>query len=132
MSPIVAIASMPKVISIHEYVLKPGIDAQQFESAVRTAQGRGLFSLPGLVACHFAKAIKGKRKGDYAAIWIYESREAWEALWGSVDHPWKKHEYPPNWRVWEDEILAALLMHEPDAVTFTSYEELPHERGGPP
>lgn len=123
---------MPKIISIHEYVLKPGIDAQQFESAVRTAQGRGLFHLPGLVACHFVKGIKGRRKGDYAAIWIYESRRAWEALWGSVEHPREKPDYTANWQVWEDEILAPLLMHEPDTITFTSYEELLPERGGQP
>jgi hypothetical protein len=129
---IVAIASMPRIISIHEYVLKPGIDAQRFESAVRIARGRGLFHLPGLIACHFVKGIKGRREGDYAAIWIYESRGAWEALWGSVEDPRKKHEYSANWQVWENEILAPLLMREPDTVTFTSYEELPHESGGPP
>ena len=116
---------MPKIISIHEYVLKPGIDAQQFESAVRTAQGRGLFDLPGLVAYHFVRGIKGTRKGEYAAIWIYENRQAWEALWGSAEHPRKKHEYPPTWQVWEDEILASLLLQQPDTITFTSYEELP-------
>src|ERR1700730_891107 len=89
---------MPKIMFIHEYVLKPGIDARQFESAVRTAQERGLFHLPGLVACHFAKGIKGRRKGDYAGILVYENRRAWEALWGSVEHCRKKHEYSANCR----------------------------------
>jgi hypothetical protein len=115
---------MPTVISIHEYVLKPGVDGRQFEDALRTAQDRGLFRLPGLLAYHVVKGIKGTRQGHYTAIWIYESREAWEALWGPVEQPRKKHEYPANWQVWEDEILAPLLSQDPDAITFTSYEEL--------
>ena len=116
---------MPKVISIHEYVLKPGVDAHQFENALRIAQGHGLFQLPGLLAYHVVKGIKGARQSQYTAIWIYESREAWEALWGSVEHPRRKHEYPANWQVWEDEILAPLLTQDPDTITFASYEELP-------
>ena len=116
---------MPKVISIHEYVLRPGVDAHQFENALRMAQGRGLFHLPGLVAYHFVKGIKGARQEQYTAIWIYESRQAWEALWGSVEHPRRKQEYPANWLVWEDDILTPLLTQEPDMITFTAYEELP-------
>ena len=117
-------AHMPKVISIHEYVLKPGVDAHQFERALHIAQERGLFRLPGLAAYHFVKGIKGTRKGHYTAIWIYESRAAWEALWGSVEHPRSKHEYPENWQVWENEILSPLLTRDPDMIMFTSYEEL--------
>jgi hypothetical protein len=75
---------MPKVISIHEYMLQPGVEEHQFANAVRMAQEGGLFRLPGLVAYHFVKGIKGARQGQYTAIWIYESREAWEALWGKV------------------------------------------------
>jgi len=116
---------MPKVISIHDYILKPGVEEHQFENALRTAQERGLFHLSGLVAYHFVKGIKGERQGQYTAIWIYKSREAWEALWGSVEQPRGKHEYPANWQIWEDDILAPLLTQEPDVIRFTSYEALP-------
>ena len=69
---------MGPIISIHEYDLKSGIDLQQFEQALRDAEARGLLRLPGLVAHHFVKGVKGVRHGAYAALWIYESREAWE------------------------------------------------------
>jgi hypothetical protein len=118
---------MPKIISIHEYILTPEADKYQFEQALRTAQVRGLFHLPGLEAYHFLKGIKGARKGHYTAIWIYENREAWERLWGPVDHPRLKHEYPENWQIWEDEILAPFLTQDPDTITFTAYEEWDEE-----
>jgi hypothetical protein len=116
---------MAKVISIHEYVLKPTVDGRQFEAAIRTAQMRGLFQFSGLVAYHFVKGIKGSRQGHYTAIWIYDSREAWERLWGSLESPHSQHDYPQSWHVWEDEILAPLLTQAPDTITFTAYEELP-------
>ena len=78
---------MGRIISIHEYDLKPGISAEQFEHALRDAEARGLLQLPGLVAHHFVKGAKGVRSGAYAAVWIYESREAWEHLWGTPAHP---------------------------------------------
>ena len=113
---------MANIICIHEYVLKPAIDADQFEKAFCHAQEQGLFDLPGLSTYHVLKGIKGSRTGHYTAIWVYESREAWEALWGTVEHPRQKHEYPTKWQVWEDDILAPLLTQEPDTITFTSYE----------
>ena len=115
---------MSKIISIHEYVLKPGIDDRRFEDAIRAAQDRQLFRLPGLVDFYFIKGIKGTRKGDYTAVWIYESREAWERLWGSLQYPRGKRDYPKNWQVWEDEILKPLLIEDPDKITFTAYEVL--------
>lgn len=44
---------MARVISIHEYDLKPGADVAAFEQAVRDAERRGLFALAGLVEHHF-------------------------------------------------------------------------------
>jgi hypothetical protein len=41
---------MARVISIHEYDLKPGADVAAFEQAVRDAKRRGLFALAGLVS----------------------------------------------------------------------------------
>jgi hypothetical protein len=80
--------------------------------------------LPGLVEYHFGRGIKGSRTEHYAAIWIYESIQAWEKLWGSPDKPVGKANYPKNWQVWEDEILAPLLNQDPDRINYTDYEEL--------
>ncbi len=115
---------MASVVSIHEYELKAGVDAGEFESAIQAAEARGLFKLPGLVSHHFIKGIKGTRQGRYAAVWIYESREAWQLLWGTPEQPRHFDEYPTNWRIWEEEVLASFLDRNPDKVSFTAYEEL--------
>jgi hypothetical protein len=115
---------MPRVISIHEYDLKPNMDGAAFERAIRNAEQRGLFALDGLVEWHFLKGVKGARCGAYTAIWIFESREAWEKLWGTLEAPRQPAEYPKSWTVWENEILMPLLTQHPDAIRFTSYEEL--------
>lgn len=111
----------PQVISIHEYELKPGAEDDRFERAFLEAEARGLFELPGLVEYHFVKGIRGTRKGGYAALWIYDSLEAWERLWGPSDQPISKENYPQKWSVWEDEILAPFLSREPDKISYTSY-----------
>ena len=80
--------------------------------------------LPGLVEYHFMKGIKGSRSGYYAAIWIYESREAWERIWGTPEHPIRKEGYPENWKIWEEEIVMPFLDREPDKIELTAYEEL--------
>ena len=113
---------MGRVISVHEYVLRDGVTRAQFERAVREAEERNLFDLPGLETYHFVEGIRGVREGRYAAIWIYESKAAWEALWGSEGDPIDKAAYPERWRVWEDEVLAPLLVDDPDRIDFTSYE----------
>ena len=115
---------MARMISIHEYDLRPGSDAELFQKAIRAAEARGLFQLPGLTAHHFVRGVKGARPGAYAAVWVYESREAWERLWGTLERPRERQEYPEKWRVWEEELLAPLLSGHPDAIRFTAYEEL--------
>jgi len=115
---------MGKVVSVHEYELKSGVAPEDFEKAVRGADARGLFRLPGLVGYHLVRGIKGERQGRYAAVWIYESRNAWQRLWGSPDLPRSFAEYPETWRTWEQEVLAPLLTQIPDAISFTTYEEL--------
>ena len=64
----------------------------------------------------FLKGIKGSRRGKYAAIWVYESRAAWEKLWGTPDRPVKKEDYSENWKAWEDETLAPFLTCDPDVL----------------
>ncbi len=115
---------MAKVISVHEYELKPGIVEADFECALRDAERRGLLDLPGLVEHHFLKGLKGARRGAYAAIWIFESREAWERLWGPPEAPRSPAEYPETWKVWENEVLAPFLTQDPDTIRFTSYQEI--------
>lgn len=114
----------PQVISVHEYELKPNVDAARLERAFRAAESRGLFELPGLVDYHFVRGIRGDRKGKYAAIWVYENLEAWEQLWGPIDQPLSKENYPEKWLIWEDEILAPILSGDPDKIRYTSYLSL--------
>jgi hypothetical protein len=115
---------MARIISIHEYELAPGVRPADFELAVSEAKRQRLFDLPGLREHHFLRGLKGARSGRYTAIWIYESRAAWEALWGPRDAPRAPIDYPPTWKVWENTILAPLLAQHPDAIRFTSYEEV--------
>ena len=114
---------MNRVISIHEYKLKNGVSRKQFEMAVQNARKRDLFNLPGLIGHHFLKRIRGTRKVEYTAIWIYEDRNAWENLWGKADRPIKKEHYPEKWKVWEDEMLAPLLAQDPDRISYAAYDE---------
>jgi len=104
------------MISIHEYDPRPGTGAERFQEAIRAAEARGLFQLPGLTAHHFVKGVKGvkgARHGAYAAVWVYESREAWERLRGTVERPRERQEYPEKWRVWEEELLTPILIGHP-------------------
>ncbi len=114
---------MAKIISVHEYLLKPGISAKQFEEAINKARKEGLLKLPGLSNFHFLKGIRGVRKGKYTAIWIYESLIDWEKLWGPINRPKLKQDYPENWKIWENEVLTPFLISDPDKITFTSYQE---------
>lgn len=110
------------IVSIHEYELAESTTEQEFRDAVREAQRRDLFDLPGLVEYRFLHGIRGDREGSYTAVWTYESREAWRNLWGPVDDPVTTEEYPDGWTEWEDDLLAPLLSEDPDDVDYTSYE----------
>jgi heme-degrading monooxygenase HmoA len=88
------------VVSIHEYELAPEVDADRFERVVAGAERDGLFDLPGLEEYRLLRGIKGARDGEYAAVWTYESRAAWEALWGPPGEPAPPEEYPDRWREW--------------------------------
>jgi hypothetical protein len=115
---------MSKVICIHEYILRPGVSERRFVKAILNAKERGLLRLPGLVDYYLVKGIRGFRNGLYAAVWIYESKEAWESLWGPIDKPLLKTDYPENWKVWENDVLLPFLDQDPDKIKFTSYQEL--------
>ena len=115
---------MNRVISVHEYNLKPGVDEQRFENAILDAKKRALLGLPGLVDYFLVKGIRGFRNGKYTAVWVYESIEAWENLWGPINKPISKADYPQNWHVWENEVLQPFLDQDPDKIKFTAYQEL--------
>lgn len=115
---------MSRIISVHEYLLRRGAAATEFEAALRAARNRGLLTLPGLERSYLLKGLRGLRQDRYAAVWIYGSREAWERLWGPLEAPYGGDRYPHNWRVWEDEVLAPYLAEEPDEITYTAYREL--------
>jgi hypothetical protein len=121
---------MGRIISIHEYDLKPGINVEQFEQVLRDAEARGLLQLPGLVAHHFVRGAKGVRRAAYAALWIYESREAWEHLWGTPEHPRPPQEYPDSWKVWEQELARLAVRRVRSAPQQALVAENPHDHGG--
>ena len=114
---------MARIVSVHEYVLKAGVSEKDFEVALRKARTDRLFDLPGLVDCYFVRGIRGKRRRNYAAVWVYESRKAWERIWGPPDHPPPKENFPENWKTWEDDVLAPFLDRDPDAISYTTYQE---------
>ncbi|MDR5673667.1 hypothetical protein RH858_11000 [Halalkaliarchaeum sp. AArc-GB] len=112
------------IVSIHHYELADSATADDFREAVRDAERRDVFDLPGLVEYRFLQGIKGTRTGRFTAVWTYESRAAWRDLWGPVDDPVSKEAYPDQWLVWEDELLAPILAGDPDEIEYTSYELL--------
>ena len=115
---------MPRVICVHEYVLKEEITGIEFEHAVHIAQQRRLFELPGMTSWSFLRGLRGEHQNAYAAIWIYDSLQSWEALWGSLDQPVPTAAYPKSWKIWEQEVLAPLLDRPPDEIDFTAYIEV--------
>jgi hypothetical protein len=82
------------IVSVHHYELAESTTQAAFRDAVREAERRGLSDLPGLVEYRFVRGLRGMRTDEFSAVWTYESREAWERLWGSVDDPVDKEEYP--------------------------------------
>ena len=121
------------IVSVHHYELAPTATGSAFRDAVAEAVDRGLFaSIPGLVEYRIGRGIKGDRTGEFAAVWVYESREAWTELWGPVDDPVPTVEYPDAWRTWEDELLDPLLATDPDDIEYTTYELLAGGRADAP
>ena len=114
---------MEKIISIHEYTLKDDVDHRHFEGAVERARQLRLFDLPGLQTNYFLRRLRGTRNAAYAAVWIYESKDAWIKLWGEPENPKPKSDYPKNWKIWEEEILAPFLIQDPDRIFYAAYEE---------
>lgn len=119
---------MAPVLSLHSYQLAAGVDASELARAFARARAQGLFDLPGLLEVRLLHGIRGQQKGEWAALWIYESRQAWQALWGPVEEPHGPADYPQAWRRWERELLAPLLDRDPDTIILTAYQQVDFER----
>lgn len=116
------------VVSVHHYELADSTAPSEFRDAVSEAVSRGLFEeVPGLVEYRIGQGIRGARTGEFAAVWVYESKEAWTDVWGPVGDPVAKTEYPDPWLTWEDELLNPVLADDPDAIEYTSYELIADE-----
>jgi hypothetical protein len=113
-----------RVISIHEYELKPGVDPEVFERTFKRADQEGLFDLPGLIDYVLLRGMKGHRRNQYTVLWVYQDRAAWERLWGPPDDPYGPESYPERWKSWERDFLAPLLETDPDHIHYTSYDEI--------
>jgi hypothetical protein len=80
---------MPRVISIHEFELKPGVTEAEFEDAVRAfilvdqSEGGG-GALTSLI-----KSDRGTRRGQYGLLIEFESVEARDS-WFTDDGPTEK------------------------------------------
>lgn len=111
-----------QVISVHLYSLREGVTLEQLREAAREAAQRGLFDLPGLIHWWFAEHIKGSLPGRASAFWVYRSRGAWEALWGTLENPVAPPDYPETWVIWEQEYLGRLLDRAADSIVYGSYQ----------
>lgn len=112
------------IVSIHRYDLATDATEAELRSAFEEATQRNLFDLPGLVQQTLLRGIKGDGAGDVGALWVYESRTAWEAIWGPPEDPTDWGGYPEEWQTWESELLDPLLADHPDEITYTSFEAI--------
>jgi hypothetical protein len=111
------------IVSIHHYELADSATPSDFGDAVAVAVDEELFEgIPGLVDYRIGRGIKGSRTDQFAAVWVYESTDIWEEVWGPVDDPVSKSAYPDAWLRWEDELLDPILADDPDRIEYTSYE----------
>jgi hypothetical protein len=111
------------IVSIHRYELADSASHADFRDAVAAAVDRNLFdTVPGLVDYRIGRGIKGRHADQFAAVWVYESRAIWAAVWGPVDEPVPRSAYPDAWLRWEDDLLAPILADDPDEIEYTSYE----------
>ena len=108
---------------MHEYILRTDVKEVDLENAVQEAHRHGLLQFAGIEEYHFVRCIRCAQSDCYGTIWNYESKEAWEMLWGSAGKPLSREDYPEKWKVWEQEVLAPFLEDDPDKIRFTAYEE---------
>lgn len=112
---------MARIVAVHHLDLKPGVDRAAFEALVgREIADLGL-AMPGLVERRFLVGIKSARTGAYAMLWVFESRQALEGLFGTEADP---RPGPPEFLRYEAAIAPYLVAPTPDQIEFTDYLEL--------
>jgi hypothetical protein len=113
--------AMARIVALHELELKPGVDRREFEESVRAATVGLAGEMPGLVERIFLLGYKAARKGEYAMLWVFESRAALEALFGTEEEP---SAGPAAFVRYEAAIGPYLSAPRPDLIRFTDYEEI--------
>ena len=112
---------MARIVAVHELDLKPGVDRAEFERVVREST-RGLDrAMPGLRQRLFLLGYKAARKGEYAMLWVFESRAALEAMFGTEHDP---KPGPEAFVRYEAAIGPYLAAARPELIRFTDYEEI--------
>lgn len=103
------------VFALHEHELKPGCNHELYVQEVGAVLGK--MQVPGLLHAYHLKCFKGTRAGRYAVLWIFESQQAIEDNFGTLDKP----RWPADWLFYENEILAKYLICHPDKIRFADY-----------
>ena len=112
---------MARIVAVHELDLKPGVDHAEFERVVREATAGLERAMPGLHQRLFLLGYKAARKGEYAMLWVFESRAALEAMFGTEHDP---KPGPEAFVRYEAAIGPYLAAPRPDLIRFTDYEEI--------
>jgi hypothetical protein len=110
-----------RIVAVHELELKAGVDPDAFERVVRKELTDLGLHMPGLVERRFLRGYKGAREGGYAMLWVFESRTALEAMFGSPERP---EAGPDAFVRYEAAIGPFLAAPRPDLIRYTDYLEI--------
>jgi hypothetical protein len=113
---------MPKVFGYHEFDLREGADEKEFEEDISKSIAE--IKLPGLIDKFFVKGVRGKRRGKYAVIWVFESLEAIESLWGTEDDP---KPGPDIFLDYEEKVLGPYIDRPAQQIVWSDYEVIVRE-----
>ena len=112
---------MPRVVAVHELELRRDADRAEFERVVRREIAGLGRHMPGLVERRFLIGYKAARKGEYAMLWVFETADALEALFGTESDP---RPGPEAFRRYEAAIGPYLAAPRPDLIRYTDYLEI--------
>lgn len=103
------------IYAVHEHELLPDVDLAAYEHDVAAAIGK--MQVPGLLQAIHLKGIGGKRPGNYAVLWLFESAAALTRNFGTP----AARKFPPDWLYYEHEVLTKYLDRHPDTIDYTDY-----------
>lgn len=103
------------IYAIHEHELLPDVDLAAYEHDVAAAIRK--MQVPGLLQAVHLKGIGGKRPGQYAVLWLFESADALTRNFGTPE----ARKFPPDWLYYENEVLTKYLDRHPDTIDYTDY-----------